>query len=711
MKKYIRNNKILLLGLGISTLIAICIFFSCTIRIPGYQKQYIEKSEWRQIDGPDLINYSKGLNQIGSGVYEVISEKAEINLKDESINGFSFLCFDIFELNNSGISAFITSGGKTEKVWITKGYNELLLTYPVTDGSLVISLMNAQNTVFRLNSILVQKNVKGFRFSGTLLFLTVLLVLSVTIAVHKQMVIGTFSKALILFIEFIMFFLQMRNVFYYFDDYGYLALTYHGLYHPAGGDYGLRDVCSFLGNHYLYWGGRILYFFFEIVLGKNIMAIRLVQTLLMCLFVVVCVKLSNQGWKKNPGIISYILPAMALFLVEIVILRESAYWFTASVLYFFPVPFMLIGTYLFYQGWNDYQKEENRNNKKIHICCIVSLFLGAFSQEQISASTLGMVMFVTALMIIKKKRISVFHILEIIAASLGFFILLVCPGSRNRLEDSVRNSLTENVHSIMNVITSEGVKWLTALIVTISIMVCLMACWRAKRRYARIALCFMIAIDVILGTGMIVKNCGLYTVVECFFRKLKIEKSNTLIFPLLLVYLAFIVIQMAVWFIHYDRLFYYVSLLAGSLIALMVAVSSPSIASRMILPFYLMLIPCICRVFLVFLSLLKEWKVLYGSFVLSVFLTLSLLNYSYILKGYFANAEYEEYNAEVLKNVNEYVNYYGGVELYKHSDDLFGYMMPYMDNYDWISENIKEYYEIPNDVTFTWKGENDIIIE
>lgn len=49
---------------------------------------------------------------------------------------------------------------------------------------------------------------------------------------------------------------QMKNVFYYHDDYGYLSLSYAGINIPnvQGTSYGIREILQFLYQHYMVWG-------------------------------------------------------------------------------------------------------------------------------------------------------------------------------------------------------------------------------------------------------------------------------------------------------------------------------------------------------------------------------------------------------------------------------------------------------------------------
>ena len=67
----------------------------------------------------------------------------------------------------------------------------------------------------------------------------------------------------------------------FFDDYGYASLSYGWNGNQHGMLYTIGDVFNFLKFQYLNWGGRIVYFFFEIMVFR-IGGVRLIQVLRAC---------------------------------------------------------------------------------------------------------------------------------------------------------------------------------------------------------------------------------------------------------------------------------------------------------------------------------------------------------------------------------------------------------------------------------------------
>ena len=54
---------------------------------------------------------------------------------------------------------------------------------------------------------------------------------------------------------------QSKYIGFYHDDYGYGSLVY-----GVTGEYsgrGLADIIAFCKDHYINWGGRVLFFFFK----------------------------------------------------------------------------------------------------------------------------------------------------------------------------------------------------------------------------------------------------------------------------------------------------------------------------------------------------------------------------------------------------------------------------------------------------------------
>ena len=93
------------------------------------------------------------------------------------------------------------------------------------------------------------------------------------------------SVLVIFVIFFFIVLLEHQFMGLYHDDYGYASLSYaYNLDGVSGHDVSILQTLNFLKGHYNVWGGRVLYFFFEICLLKNgIWIFRLVQSLVITL--------------------------------------------------------------------------------------------------------------------------------------------------------------------------------------------------------------------------------------------------------------------------------------------------------------------------------------------------------------------------------------------------------------------------------------------
>ena len=123
--------------------------------------------------------------------------------------------------------------------------------------------------------------------------------------VTEKMNLKNIQKKILLFISIVivlLIFVQHHYIYIYFDDYGYASLSYAGFDNHAGMQYGLSDILQFLKFHYFNWGGRILYFFFEIVILRvgGLPLIQLIQALIITSIIMVSAKITANLTKACP---------------------------------------------------------------------------------------------------------------------------------------------------------------------------------------------------------------------------------------------------------------------------------------------------------------------------------------------------------------------------------------------------------------------------
>ena len=234
-------------------------------------------------------------------------------------------------------------------------------------------------------------------------------------------------KVALLFLGFFLLaLLQIHFIWLNYDDYGYASLSYLPAYTgPKGMMRGLSDVFSFLYYHYQYWGGRVLWFFFEIITLKiSVHAYRIIQAILTTgifymLYKIVAKTTKIDHWKVALASI------LCFGLVDIMVLRDTFYWFTASVLYLWPILPVFLLIYFFMD------KERRR---LVNILCIFLAFLASWSQEQVSIYIVSYLGLMTLHRFFIEKERNKWDIAITISALVGFAILMLAPGSSARMD-------------------------------------------------------------------------------------------------------------------------------------------------------------------------------------------------------------------------------------------------------------------------------------
>lgn len=705
-KKYLCSKYLI----GIVLILAVILFEN--LKVQDYQRQFWPARDWKQISGSQVIDYAAGMKELTPGVLEITEDQARINLRSQSLQDFSQIKIYLTELNASGLDGYVTADGVRQKIWVTKGENIISLSKPLEDGEVCIQFTGSKGVTVNWDKILLLKDEEGFHFPWALFLIAAAFYMIVMKGSRNGQGKYAWDIAGIFLAAGLILFIQFRNVYFYFDDFGYLSLNYQNLTPQKNMDYGLLEILDFLRLHYLHWGGRVLYFFQEIVLGQSIWGIRIAQTLLtMGIFYLtyrICI-FEKNGWIKR---IAAALPFLCYALLEVDLMRDGAYWFTASVLYVFPVFWVLLGSVLYYQSsFPERGQILGREGKSYGALSAGILFLAAFSQEQIAAAVCGMVFLITAESAWRRKKLEKFQIAANILAWIGCGMLLFCPGSHARLEGTgKKEGLLESVRIVEHIITSDPTKYFSMIIIAAAILISItMLKKTASKIYRLYCICFTAGSLGILGI-MAAGGYGILTSFQAALRVFRLELLNTWIYPMLGIYLIMVLGQFFIWYLICHRFSYLAVLIAGAAATLVVACISPEISRRMMLPFYLLVTPAVCDIFVNFAFGAGKNKIRVLGGLLAVFMAIAAVNYHYILYGYFQNSEAEEYNAEILENFEDYADDNLFVQLKKHRDDTFGNMMPYMKGYEWINSYIRIYYEIPEDAIIQWAGEDEIPI-
>ena len=152
----------------------------------------------------------------------------------------------------------------------------------------------------------------------------------------------------LVFLAFYVFLImQFGKVFVYYDDFGYLSLSYGNTVPDViGSNYTLSQLLSFMGKHYFYSNGRLFYLFLFSFLNMTggLAAVQAfmatsVLAILVLVHYVVMRHSKPAGWRP------VFLAAFICLLygtIGILIQRLGTYWYAASFLYVVPAVTFLV---------------------------------------------------------------------------------------------------------------------------------------------------------------------------------------------------------------------------------------------------------------------------------------------------------------------------------------------------------------------------------
>lgn len=492
-----------------------------------------------------------------------------------------------------------------------------------------------------------------------------------------------------LFILFLVYqLLQHSMVYLYHDDYGYATLRYGAQIGSGGMEYGLRDIFTYLRWHYLNWGGRILYFFYEILFLRlgGLTLIRIVQSI-----VITVIAYETYLLARGKGKDSLLLAFADILLwgtISIKVLREGVYWFTASVLYVWPIAFFLAGILLYKGGLSV------KRGKARAVLLFLLFFMAGFSQEQVAVMVIAYCVLDILFCLWSKRKAE----LACLAGALaGGMTEILAPGNFVRASSddnavyfgmSIVEKLLHNVPRIINInFGPQNIFYATVGSATVVMTGILL--WKKERRKRLVAGAWLIGL--------------LYPV--CFL----ISRRNGMMGIWLYIVLFIWTIAAAVWLLWYfarSREYGVLALLIAGICSQAALLISPALNYRSAVIFELIFHCVALYVFGKFISMedgaiLK--RVLFWT-VLIIFSVCSCLNVMQTGLGYYRNARIHRDNDRILAEAADRVRdgeEVGSITVYKMYDDNYAEDMAY--NKSYIEPWIKGYYELPAEVEFVYE--------
>ena len=476
---------------------------------------------------------------------------------------------------------------------------------------------------------------------------------------------------------FLLVLLQHQFLWIYFDDYGYGSLSYaYQVDGVVGHNYSIIDILRFCIGHYQYWGGRVLYFFFECFLLKlGLPVFRLVQSLVITFIAYYIYKIVCKYIQKNKEIIA-LLSCFVYFTIEILVFRSGIFWVTASILYLFPIlPFVM---FIYYH---------DENSKKNTILCMFLIFLASFSQEQIGCAMLGYIILKSVWDFIQNKKWNKKNIIMIITSMIGFGILMASPGTKIRMQhpqniDFYQLGMVEKLKiTIPDILSNIFNQYNKIFIILLLISILYMTYKTIEKK--KIISCISFISTAVLLILTILKG-GYYEFLSNVSNKPIWEVITN---GIIIIQLMFMVYSVSIYF-YKKKQMELLFLFYSSCISQGVMLVSSYYPARSIIMFeyfnYVIIIYCAMN----YLKNIKNFQL----FLIPIFIVL-FYNYSYITYGYYKNNQINKYNDTVLSHSSNEETIY----LKKQADDLFSLEQPYMENCEYIADWIKKYYNIDKD--------------
>ena len=488
-------------------------------------------------------------------------------------------------------------------------------------------------------------------------------------------------------------FWQHHYVYMYFDDYGYASLSYIAFDNPLGMAYGISEIFHFLQEHYLHWGGRVVYFFFEIIIFR-IGGLKLMQAVQSVIIIAICILsgkiVAEVTDEDSCKCVSLSMIVYGLF--QLKTLKDGIYWYTASVLYTWPMLPLFGSIYV-------YLMDKKRESKLKKILCIILVFLAAASQEQIAVLT---IVFYLLLFLFEhlgqrhqagKKSSIIWYIGGIcISACAGGAVILLAPGNIERAHSELyqgfysKNFLARTIVNIGWIINGNvGFhNWVFVFVLTVFCGAAAAICFESRKIITAMfvfILCFLI-----IPFTPIPKELGLIT--------------GT-------VWIAVFCPVFLLYYIRRKEYFLLILLIAGICSQAMMAVS-PAIPLRIHTMFefilHILLVDCIVWLERAVNSDIKKSIMLKRSILMLILY--AVCNFMVVMAGYKSNYAIHRNNNQALIQARNKIQAGETVDevlLYRLRNDSYANMMPYQEGFAYIEQWMKKYYEIPHEVEFRYK--------
>lgn len=534
---------------------------------------------------------------------------------------------------------------------------------------------------------------------------------------------------LAVFAAFYVFLLmQFGNVFIYYDDYGYLSLSYGTNIDVAGAEYSFSELLAFMKGHYFNSNGRLLYMFlycFVHMLGgirgvQVFMATAVLAVALLLFFTarrmlegrLEAAEVSGDKTKEKGGELQGrlgpgALAALAAFIcllygtLGIMVQRMGTYWYAASFIYVVPAVALLVFAVYFYRTVF-LPKGEKPGIRRMCLCAALG-FLAAWSQEQWFVTTISFVVICLGVKLWRDRRLELYEILTFLACAAGGLIIILSPAVSARMNSagnaefaslSLFGKLGRNIPLLMNLFFSgENIRYLMFFFPMMIFMGCMAAA--KDRKLLPLHLGFS-AVSAAVFAGVFLKQ------------KLHVFAPGTysaLTANLLLLYIAFCFAEV-ILFYRAEKQIFGSAVFAAAVLSVGSAAIVPEVPLRIFYPFlylsWLLLAYLYGRILLIEARRIP----LSAACTLAFLAMISIPNLKSIYTGYKMNYQVLMYDDAVFKESAEAIRQGADIEtieVYELPDLLCKNEVVYDENFSFMIAWMRQYYDLPEYVEFEYR--------
>lgn len=533
---------------------------------------------------------------------------------------------------------------------------------------------------------------------------------------------------LAVFAAFYVFLLmQFGNVFIYYDDYGYLSLSYGTNIHVAGSEYSFSELLAFMRGHYFNSNGRLLYMFLYCfvhmlggIRGVQVFMATAVLAVVMLLFFIVKQMLEGRleaaeeekrSCREEDEVYGTLGPvalaALAAFLcllygtLGIMVQRMGTYWYAASFIYVVPATTFLVFALYFYRTVF-LPKGEKTGVLRMCLCAVLG-FLAAWSQEQWFVTTVSFVIICLGIKLWRDRRLELYEILTFLVCGAGGLIIMFSPAVSSRMNSagnaefaalSFLGKLEKNIPLLMNLFFSgENIRYLMFFFPMMIFMGCMTAA--KDRKLLPLHLGFS-AVSAAVFAGILLKQK---------FHVFAPGAYSALTANLLLLYIAFCFAEVILFYRAEKQPFGSI-VFAAAVLSVGSAVIVPEVPLRIFYPF--LYLSWLLFAYMYGRILLTEVKRIPVSAVctLAFLAMVSIPNLKSIYTGYRINYQVLMYDDAVFRESAEAIRQGADIEtieVYELPDLLCKNEVVYDENFSFMIAWMRQYYDLPEYVEFEYR--------